>query len=130
MSRADEIRARLDAAGREYRADDGREAHRRDAITHAPTDLAWLLDRADELAAALERIRDMEPEPPDELPEHPDCDECARRRKRGWPPSGLCEERYRQVSAQERQAGRLHDSQQYRMRSLADAALARYRGDE
>ena len=82
----------------------------------------------DELRTALEAIRDMEPEEPAPLPAHSRCAECKRRSKAGWPPSGMCEERYRQFSVRDRQRETNIRAQVYRMRDIARDALARLDG--
>lgn len=48
----------------------------------------------EKLRAALEQIRDLEPEW--SAWEHPDpkCFECAAVKKKKWPPSGLCSHHY------------------------------------
>jgi hypothetical protein len=79
----------------------------------------------DGLREALTAIRDMEPEDVPGLPDHEGCAECARRAKAGWPPSGMCEDRYRQFSNRDRSLERSVNAQQWRMRDIARAALAR-----
>lgn len=64
-----------------------------------------LLDRA------LTAIRDMEPEPVEELPEHKDCAECDRLWNLPYSVSKVCDERYRQITRRDRFRNLAYDAQ-------------------
>lgn len=55
MNRIDEIRARLDLAGT-WSADGPDNAH---FVAHAPSDIAWLLDREGRLISVLRVMTDL-----------------------------------------------------------------------
>lgn len=79
------------------------------------------------LLDALEAIRDMEPEPPDPLPDHPHpCPECER--WRNHPVQHMCDERYRALRHRDAQVEWNRAALGHRMRTVARDALARLDG--
>lgn len=80
---------------------------------------------APDLRAALEAIRDMEPEPVDEsLPDHSECAECKRIQSTPYHPSTCCSDLYRALMRRDERWERARRRQEYRMRDIARAALA------
>jgi hypothetical protein len=118
-------RYRHEAVTQAARAVDAQGA--RDALALQVEALGLRLGRAEAreagLREALTKIRDHEPERRPLSLDNDSCPECKRRSAQRWPPSGLCEEHYGEMSSWRDEAARTDAHQHYAMRDIARSAL-------
>lgn len=94
------------------------------AIKHKDTQIGDLLISHKSLLEALQQIVDYQP-PRHDWGGSGDCKDCKEVRERRWPPSGLCDTHYRELSRIEGKNRHEQEVQHWALRTIARDAIRR-----